>query len=309
MKEEAVTRGNRKRIIGVFLLLLATIVSGQAQKKAAPSNVQQLQARHMQQVDSIKEFREEFIKASEEYKASLQKLLALYENDVQQLIERSAKWKELYAYGLISRQEYMKATSDMTEAQVKVDMVRKQIVTAEITIAEARREPQPDELRNAEMAAGSEISPAWTTGNTRIDSLIRENGARYGVNQFLIYCVIQQESSFSSTALSVKGAQGLMQLMPGTAARYGVINANDPAQNIRGGTRYLKDLLQLFHGRIDLVLAGYNAGEGSVLRYGQTVPPYKETQDYVRLISRRYRGLDIAHATGKSAGAGAKDKH
>jgi soluble lytic murein transglycosylase-like protein len=282
--------------------------SGQAQKGTAPPNVQ-LQSKHMQQVDSIKEFREEFIKANEEYKASLQKLLALYENDVQKLTERSTKWKGLYAYGLISRQEYLKATGDITEAQVKVDEVRKQIATAEITIAEARREPRPDELRNADMAARSGISPAWTTGNARIDSLIRENGARYGVDPFLIYCVIQQESSFSSNALSVKGAQGLMQLMPGTAARYGVINANDPAQNIMGGTRYLKDLLQLFHGRIDLVLAGYNAGEGAVLRHGQAVPPYKETQDYVRLISRRYREANAAPATGKPAGAGTNNKH
>ena len=134
------------------------------------------------------------------------------------------------------------------------------------------------------MAARSQIAPSWTTGNGRIDALIRENGARYGVDPYFIFCVIQQESSFSSTALSVKGAQGLMQLMPGTAARYGVMNADDPAQNIMGGTRYLKDLLQLFHGRIDLVLAGYNAGEGAVIRHGHTIPPYKETQDYWRLI-------------------------
>lgn len=302
------THGNRKSIIGLFLLLLATIESGQAQKKSAPPNVQ-LQSKHMQPVDSIKEFREEFIKASELYKASLQKLLVLYENDVQQLTERSTKWKSLYAYGLISRQEYLKATSDITEAQVKVAEVRKQIATAELTIAEARRQPEPDELRNAAMTALSGTAPAWTTGSTRIDSLIRENGARYGVDPFLIYCVIQQESSFSPTALSVKGAQGLMQLMPGTAARYGVKNANDPEQNIMGGTRYLKDLLQLFHGRIDLVLAGYNAGEGAVLRYGQTIPPYKETQDYVRLIGKRYRQPNAAQAHGKPAGAGSHDKH
>ena len=79
-----------------------------------------------------------------------------------------------------------------------------------------------------------------------------------------------------------------MQLMPGTADHYGVVDVNDPAQNIMGGTRYLKDLLRLFPGRIDLVLAAYNAGEGTVIKYGQTVPPYKETQDYVRLISLRY---------------------
>ena len=96
-----------------------------------------------------------------------------------------------------------------------------------------------------------------------------------------------------------------MQLMPGTAARYGVMNANDPAQNIMGGTRYLKDLLRLFPGRIDLVLAGYNAGEGAVIKYGQTIPPYKETQNYVRLISLRYlRRRRPAPATGKPSGAG-----
>jgi soluble lytic murein transglycosylase-like protein len=295
-------------VFASVILLFTTVTLTQAQRKVAPQNVQ-LQSTKMQPADSIREFRDEFIKASEEYKTSLQKLLAIYENDVQKLTERSAKWKDLYAYGLISRQEYLKATSDITEAQVKVDEVRQQIATAEITIAEARREPQPDELRNAEMTARSGNSQAWTTGNTRIDSLIRENGARYGVDPFLIYCVVQQESSFSSTALSVKGAQGLMQLMPGTAARYGVINANDPAQNIRGGTRYLKDLLQLFNGRIDLVLAGYNAGEGAVLRHGQTVPPYKETQDYVRIISRRYREPNAAPATGKPVAAGANHKH
>jgi soluble lytic murein transglycosylase-like protein len=123
-----------------------------------------------------------------------------------------------------------------------------------------------------------------------------------------IFCVIQQESGFSSKGLSVKGAQGLMQLMPGTAARYGVMNANDPEQNIKGGTRYLKDLLQLFHGRIDLVLAGYNAGEGTVIKYGQAIPPYIETEDYVRRISHRYlRKPHTAPATGKPIATGAQD--
>ena len=173
-------------------------------------------------------------------------------------------------------------------------------MSAETTIAEARRKPRPDEESNAELSELAQSVPPWTTGNAKIDALIRQNGARYGVDAYFIYCVIHQESGFSSTALSPKGAQGLMQLMPGTAARYGVVNANDPAQNIMGGTRYLKDLLRLFPGRIDLVLAGYNAGEGAVIRYGQTIPPYKETQDYVHLISLRYlRGLHSPSATGK----------
>ena len=80
-----------------------------------------------------------------------------------------------------------------------------------------------------------------------------------------------------------------MQLMPGTAARFGVRNSSDPAQNVAGGTRYLKQLIQQFDGRIDLVLASYNAGEGAVLKYGRKVPPYRETRDYVKRISYRYR--------------------
>ncbi len=81
---------------------------------------------------------------------------------------------------------------------------------------------------------------------------------------------------------------GLMQLMPGTAARYGVTNPYDPAQSIMGGTRYLANLLRLFGGRVDLALAGYNAGEGAVMKYGRRVPPYAETQNYVRTIGARY---------------------
>ena len=99
---------------------------------------------------------------------------------------------------------------------------------------------------------------------------------------------MSQESSFITGAVSPKGAQGLMQLMPGTAARYGVTNPYDVAQNIKGGTRYLKDLLQMFNGRVDLALAGYNAGEGAVMKYGNTIPPYDETRNYVRLILKRY---------------------
>src|SRR6266498_1338564 len=251
---------NRRHVFAL-VLMLTTVGAVQAQTKVS---------RHSAP-DSLKEFGEHFIKTSEDYKATLQKLLVLYEDDVKKLTEHSAEWKELYAEGLISRREYETKTGGITEAQDKVHEVRKQIMTAEITIAEASRQPRPDEESNA-----------------KIDTLIRQNGSRYGVDPYFIYCVIHQESGFSSTALSPKGAQGLMQLMPGTAARYGVMNANDPAQNIMGGTRYLKDLIRLFPGRIDLVLAGYNAGEGAVIRYGQTIPPYKETQNYVRLISLRY---------------------
>ncbi|MDQ3753950.1 MAG: lytic transglycosylase domain-containing protein [Acidobacteriota bacterium] len=128
----------------------------------------------------------------------------------------------------------------------------------------------------------------WSTGSARFDALIKENGARYGVDPFLIFCVMEQESQFNARALSPKGARGLMQLMPGTAARFGVRSAFDPAENIKGGTRYLRELLTVFGGRVELVLASYNAGEGAVMRYGQRVPPYRETRNYVQRISKRY---------------------
>jgi hypothetical protein len=141
----------------------------------------------------------------------------------------------------------------------------------------------------AESDSTSRKARGWTTGNPRIDNLIKHNGAKYGVDPYLIFCVMEQESHFNTRALSPKGARGLMQLMPGTSARFGVRKPSDPAQNIAGGTRYLKQLMGQFDGRIDLVLASYNAGEGAVLRFGRKVPPYRETRDYVKRISYRYR--------------------
>jgi hypothetical protein len=131
----------------------------------------------------------------------------------------------------------------------------------------------------------------WTSGNDRIDHLIKINAARFGVDPYLVFCVIEQESQFKTHARSPKGAQGLMQLMPGTARRLGVRRPYDPAQNIMGGTRYLKELMTMFDGRVDLLLASYNAGEGAVMKYGRNVPPYRETRDYVKKIGKRY-GID-----------------
>jgi soluble lytic murein transglycosylase-like protein len=103
----------------------------------------------------------------------------------------------------------------------------------------------------------------------------------------LLYAIMHRESSFKRFAVSNKGARGLMQLMPATAARFGVRDIFDPAQNIEGGARYVRFLLDRFGGDVRLALAGYNAGEGAVDKY-QGVPPYSETQEYVRRIGERY---------------------
>ena len=128
----------------------------------------------------------------------------------------------------------------------------------------------------------------FTTGDATVDSYIVDSGKRNSVDPLLLYAIMHQESTFKPRAMSNKGARGLMQLMPGTAQRFGVTNIWDPRQNIEGGSRYVRFLLDMFDGDVKLALAGYNAGEGAVLKYGYSVPPYSETQEYVRRISRRY---------------------
>ena len=119
----------------------------------------------------------------------------------------------------------------------------------------------------------------FTTGNSDVDNFIVESGKRNSVDPLLLYSIMHQESSFKSRAMSYKGARGLMQLMPGTASRFGVTNIWDPKQNIEGGARYMRFLLDLFSGDVRLALAGYNAGEGAVMKYGNQVPPYSETRE------------------------------
>jgi len=128
----------------------------------------------------------------------------------------------------------------------------------------------------------------FTTGDLLVDSFILDSCRRWGVDPLLIYSQMHQESTFKPTATSYKGASGLMQLMPGTARRFGVSKIYDPKQNIEGGVKYMRWLLDTFNGDVTLALAGYNAGEGAVMKYGWQVPPYRETQEYVRRIAARY---------------------
>ena len=131
----------------------------------------------------------------------------------------------------------------------------------------------------------------FTTGNALHDSYIVQASLKYRIDPMLIYAQMHQESAFKIRATSHKGASGLMQLMPATARRFGVTSIYDPKQNIEAGVRYMRWLLDFFDQDVVLALAGYNAGEGAVLKFGRRVPPYRETQEYVRRIVGRYNSI------------------
>lgn len=124
---------------------------------------------------------------------------------------------------------------------------------------------------------------------SKFNFLIAQAAARHQVDAKLVHAVIQTESAYRSDAISSAGAVGLMQLMPATASRFGVLDSNNPEQNINGGTRYLKHLIDLFPNSLHLAIAAYNAGENSVLRHNNSIPPYPETQNYVRQVLALYK--------------------
>lgn len=131
------------------------------------------------------------------------------------------------------------------------------------------------------------------------EPMVEQAARMYGVESALLHAVISVESRYDAKAVSPKGAQGLMQLMPGTAKRYSVADPLDPEQNVRGGAKYLRDLLQMFDRDLHLALAAYNAGENAIVRNGRRIPPILETRNYVpRVLAfyRRYTGGRTATA-------------
>lgn len=138
-------------------------------------------------------------------------------------------------------------------------------------------------------AAPTQVSAYGGAMRSRYASQIQAAAQASNLDPALIHAVISAESGYNPSARSRAGAVGLMQLMPETAARYSVTNRLDPEQNIQGGTRYLRDLLQMFNNDLRLALAAYNAGEKAVVKYGNRIPPYQETVAYVPKVMTYYR--------------------
>ncbi len=137
--------------------------------------------------------------------------------------------------------------------------------------------------------AGTRDRLSDTPAKVQYGAIIEEIARIYALESALIHAVVSAESAYNATAVSKKGAAGLMQLMPETAQRYGATDRFDPVQNLHAGTRYLSDLLKMFNGNISLALAAYNAGENNVVKYGNQIPPFQETRTYVPRV------LDLYH--------------
>ena len=148
--------------------------------------------------------------------------------------------------------------------------------------------PEPTPV--AEAAPREEFTVSARLASMPFAKLIEGAAREASLDPALVHAVISVESGYNPAARSPKGALGLMQVLPATALRYGIRNAaRSPAANLRAGTRYLSELMVLFDRRLELVLAAYNAGEAAVMRYGERIPPFRETQQYVPAVLARYQ--------------------
>ena len=139
----------------------------------------------------------------------------------------------------------------------------------------------PQAQREVALVTNIITPPLKSASKVQYKQIIAEVSRIYGLENALLHAVVFMESGYRSNAVSRKGAVGLMQLMPKTAKRYGVADPFDSVQNLHGGAKYLRDLLKTFNNDISLVLAAYNAGESAVVKHGNRIPPFRETEDYV----------------------------
>ena len=185
-------------------------------------------------------------------------------------------------------------TSEATTSTVRADRRSGRLV---------RRIVVPDHVVTAKViapgayngAAPAPAAPIAASKNSDVSAIVDDVAGRHGVDPLLVHAIIKVESAYDRLAISPKGAEGLMQLMPATGRHYGVRNSFDSRQNIEGGVRYLKDLTGRFSDARQ-VIAAYNAGEGAVAKYGG-IPPYEETQEYVYRVGRQYGELRRAQRT------------
>ncbi len=194
----------------------------------------------------------------------------------------------LVAHGLAEAQQQSMSAPSHSPIPMRVTSQQPADSREKVGQAESEKSPAPPTVQ-IKAITGRHIS----TNNPALDQMVKEAAAQYGIDPCLIVSVMKAESSFHLGAVSPKGASGLMQLMPATAIRFGVRNIFDARENVFGGARYLRWLLDRFNGDVRLALAGYNAGEGAVEFYGYRIPPFLETQNYVRMIYARYSGIHL----------------
>lgn len=146
-------------------------------------------------------------------------------------------------------------------------------------------------IRLEKTVTGWTVKPSysWKRNQKKLSGTIKRIAKRHQLSPELVHAMIMVESAYNPQAISKAGAQGLMQLMPATAHRFGVSDPYNPTENINGGTKYMKHLLNMFENNLPLALAAYNAGENAVIKYNNRIPPYKETRNYVKKVLKHFR--------------------
>ncbi|WP_278647845.1 lytic transglycosylase domain-containing protein [Pandoraea pnomenusa] len=180
----------------------------------------------------------------------------------------------------------------------RVEDAQLAVPTPPTAVAEPWRAPPPS--AQAQAQARAERSPGPASAAPPFDALVRRTALVTDVDAALLHAIIDTESGYDPTAVSERGAIGLMQILPRTGQRFGVRRLEDPAENLRAGAAYVRWLLSRFDGDLRLVLAAYNAGEGAVLRHGRQVPPFAETRRFVQRVMDAYSRLQDAGASGEA---------